>query len=484
MTLSSAIALGGLALLVLGLLAYERGDGGSREIALVATLAATAAAGRVLFAAVPSAQPVTTICIVTGIALGPRAGAAVGAVAALVSNAFLGQGPWTPWQMLTWGLAGASAGMLAPLLRRPWALVAFGAVWGFLFGAIMNLWQLAAFGPALNLPAFLATETRGLPFDLAHAVTNVALLGLAGPALIRLLDRYGRRLRVELVAAPAAVALVAVLALAVTTPPASATPVQAADYLASHLDADGCAAEPGGEPSAALSGWVALGLAAAGRDARPAARCVADRVRELRLTTDVELAVLALVAAGLDPRDVGGRNLVRDIQRAQRGGRIGPLVNSTIFGVLALRAARVPVPTAVRRGLATAQRADGSYGFGAGVPADSNVTAAAVQALLVVGYPRTGRRVQRTLTALQRFRNADGGYGLNRGNRSDAQSTAWAVQALVAAGRRPDVALAYLRRQQRADGSVAYGSGLRITPVWVTSQALAAFSRRPLPIRP
>ena len=98
------------------------------------------------------------------------------------------------------------------------------------------------------------------------------------------------------------------------------------------------------------------------------------------------------------------------------------------------------------------------------MPSDSNVTAAAVQALLAVGYPRTGRRVQRTLTALRRFRNADGGYGLNRGNRSDSQSTAWAVQALVAAGRRPDAALAYLRRQQRADGALTYSTGLAHHP--------------------
>jgi energy-coupling factor transport system substrate-specific component len=196
-----ALVLGGV-LMLGGLIAYERGGGGARELALVATLGAAAAAGRVLFAAIPSAQPVSAICACAGIALGPRAGAAVGATAALVSNGFLGQGPWTPWQMLAWGLLGASAGWLAPLLRRRAALLAFGAVWGFAVGAIMDAWQLAAFGPAFNWPAFAATETRGLPFDLAHAVTNVLLLGAAGPALCALLDRYARRLRVEIVPEP------------------------------------------------------------------------------------------------------------------------------------------------------------------------------------------------------------------------------------------------------------------------------------------
>jgi energy-coupling factor transport system substrate-specific component len=196
---ASLVLLTGLALLALGITGWERGQGSTREVALVATLGATAAAGRVLFAAIPSAQPVTTIAIAAGIALGPRAGAAVGATAALVSNAFLGQGPWTPWQMLCWGLAGATAGWLAPALRNRTALMAFGAAWGFAFGAIMDVYQLAAFGPAFNATAFVAVHARGIPFDLAHAICNAVLLGTAGPALVRLLHRYGRRLRYEIV---------------------------------------------------------------------------------------------------------------------------------------------------------------------------------------------------------------------------------------------------------------------------------------------
>jgi energy-coupling factor transport system substrate-specific component len=198
-TAAELVLLAGLVLLALGVVGWERGRGGGREIALVATLAGAAAAGRVLFVAIPSAQPLTAIAIVSGIALGPRAGAAVGATAALVSNAFLGQGPWTPWQMLCWGLAGATAGWLAPLLRNRLALMTFGAAWGMAFGAIMDVYQLAAFGPAFTLPAFVAVHARGIPFDLTHAICNVILLGTAGPALVRLLRRYALRLRYELV---------------------------------------------------------------------------------------------------------------------------------------------------------------------------------------------------------------------------------------------------------------------------------------------
>ena len=196
MSAAAIVALGGLAALIVGLVLYERTRGGARELGLVAVLVAAATAGRIAFAAIPSAQPVTAIAIVTGVALGPRAGAAVGAGAALLSNTFLGQGPWTPWQMLLWGLAGASGGWLAPLLRRSRiALMAFGGAWGLVFGAGMDVWQLAAFGPALTLPAFIAVHVRAVPFDVVHALTNVILLGIAGMPLIALLDRSARRMR-------------------------------------------------------------------------------------------------------------------------------------------------------------------------------------------------------------------------------------------------------------------------------------------------
>ncbi|MFM7693769.1 MAG: ECF transporter S component [Actinomycetota bacterium] len=203
MSAGAIVALAGVVALLAGLALYERGRTGSREIGLVAVLVAAASAGRVLFAAVPGAQPVTAIAIIAGVALGPRAGIAVGAGSALVSNAFLGQGPWTPWQMLLWGLAGLAGGLLAPALRRSrGALVALGVAVSLVFGALMDVWQLAAFGPALTVTAFAAVHARAIPFDLAHAIATAAILGLAGPSLIALVDRSAVRVRGRWVTAP------------------------------------------------------------------------------------------------------------------------------------------------------------------------------------------------------------------------------------------------------------------------------------------
>jgi energy-coupling factor transport system substrate-specific component len=193
-----ATALGAAALVVGGIAWFESGTDSTRELAVIATLAAAAAAGRVLFAAVPGVQPVTVIVIVAGAALGMRAGAATGALAAFVSNLFLGEGIWTPQQMLGWAACGVVGALLAPVLRSRWVLAAVAAVLGFAFSMSMDVWLWYGFAPH-TVASLVAVVGRGLWFDAAHAAGNVVLALAAGPELRRMLDRYGARLRTVVV---------------------------------------------------------------------------------------------------------------------------------------------------------------------------------------------------------------------------------------------------------------------------------------------
>ena len=193
-----ATALGAGALVVAGVAWFESGADSTRELAVIATLAAAAAAGRVLFAAVPGVQPVTVIAIVAGASLGLRAGVATGALAAFVSNLFLGQGIWTPQQMLGWGACGAVGALLAPALRNRWALAAVAAVLGFAFSVSMDVWLWYGFSPH-TFAALAAVVGRGLWFDVSHAAGNVMIALAAGPELRRMLDRYGGRLKTVVV---------------------------------------------------------------------------------------------------------------------------------------------------------------------------------------------------------------------------------------------------------------------------------------------
>lgn len=176
-------------------LRFEAREVKAEETMLIAVLSALAAVGRIPFAAIPSVQPTTFIVIMAGITLGAENGFIVGAVAALVSNLVLGQGPWTPWQMMAWGMVGSSAGLLEKLggFRRKGAMEVFGFLWGFLFGWIMNIWHIVGFFDRPTLALWITSALTSAPFDLMHALSNVTLLLLFGKSWKRILDRMIRK---------------------------------------------------------------------------------------------------------------------------------------------------------------------------------------------------------------------------------------------------------------------------------------------------
>lgn len=178
--------------LALFYLSFENSAVSNRELGVIAVLAATAAVVRVPFAIIPGLQPTTFIVLVSGFVFGPQAGFMVGATAALVSNFFLGQGPWTPIQMLAWGLTGAAAGLLgriAPNTGRA-GMGIFCVICGYVFGWLMNLWLWACFVQPLTWPSFLTAYAASLPFDTLHALGNAAFYLIFGPRAIKVLQRF------------------------------------------------------------------------------------------------------------------------------------------------------------------------------------------------------------------------------------------------------------------------------------------------------
>lgn len=250
-----------------------------------------------------------------------------------------------------------------------------------------------------------------------------------------------------------------------------------ASYVESHQQPDGGFAEPGSRAAPGLTSWAVLGLRAAGRPTDKAYSYLVAHESELQSATDVALAALAEASSGEVTAALRGR--LDSLSRPD--GRIGPTINSTAWGILALaqagRSAKSKVGYLLRQ-----QRPSGGWSWAAGVAADSNDTAAVVQALRSQGV--RGRPIKRGLTFLRRLHNRDGGFELTPGRGSDAQSTAWAVQAFAAAGVRPPAqAFRYLAALRRADGSYRYSRKYGATPVWVTSQVLPALARKPFPLR-
>jgi energy-coupling factor transport system substrate-specific component len=193
-----AVLLAAVAVVVAGFAWFESKAVTAHDVTLVATLGGLAAAGRILFAPVPNVQPVTVMVAAAGVALGPRRGFAVGALAALASNMVLGQGAHTPWQMLAWGGCGLAAGLARPLLRRRLSFAVFCLLLGFAFGLVMNVWNWYAFLPH-TWAALVASLGPALAFDTAHALGNFVLALAVGPELRRVLERFERRTRAVVV---------------------------------------------------------------------------------------------------------------------------------------------------------------------------------------------------------------------------------------------------------------------------------------------
>jgi energy-coupling factor transport system substrate-specific component len=184
------------AVIVVGFVWYERTHPTTRVLALVATLAAMAALGRVAFAALPNVKPTTDIVLIAGYTLGGAPGFMVGAVAALASNLFFGQGPWTPWQMAGWGAVGLFGAALARLAGRDLGrvpLAAACAVASLGFGVVMNLSMWVTYSGDHTGRQLAAYSASSLPFDLAHAGGSIVFCLAFGPALVRALRRYRTR---------------------------------------------------------------------------------------------------------------------------------------------------------------------------------------------------------------------------------------------------------------------------------------------------
>ncbi len=461
---------------------YERSQPSSRTVALVATLAALATLGRLAFAPIPDVKPTTDIVLLAGFALGAAPGFAVGATAAFASNIFFGQGPWTPWQMLAWGLCGIAGGLLALPGRRipriPMALICAAA--GFGYGFVLDLYTWIGYGGRHTLAQYLFIEGEAFPFNLAHAIGNFVFYLAFGPALVRALQRFRLRLDVRFVGLAAAALLL--------TGPGGSGAVARADtpsatiraqlrYLQRSQNRDGGFGSAPGQPSSQLyTAWATIGIAAAGGDpARPAA-WIESHIRGIHGVGDIERTILALAAARAPLRDLGV-----ELQRSgSSNGSFADQSNLTAFAILALCAAHAGGIDRPAAWLARQQNHDGGFSFAArGGQSDVDDTAAAIEALAVTG--NHGARLTSALAFLRSTRNHDGGFPSEPGGPSDAQSTAWAIQAAVAAGA-PPLGRGYLARLTTSSGAVDYAAGVSETPVWVTAQSLAALAGHALPL--
>ena len=213
----------GVAIIVLAMVpffaSFESRRPGAREIVTISVMCAVAVASRVAFIMLADFKPMVGIIMITGMALGPAAGFLTGAMSGFISNFVFGQGPWTPWQMFAFGLAGFAAGALAkkgwlrPVAKTPAWLekrveansaaarrMAYilgrlpAALFGFMFimlivGPVLDTCTLFTMASMMDNMAAAAIYAAGVPVNAVHGTATFLVMFFAGKPILEKLER-------------------------------------------------------------------------------------------------------------------------------------------------------------------------------------------------------------------------------------------------------------------------------------------------------
>ncbi len=169
---------------------FEKREKDIKRMILIAIMIALSSIGRIIFAPIPGFKPVTAMTVITAMYFGSEAGFMTGALSAVISNFFFGQGPWTPFQMFSWGILGFIAGLIADPLRRNKIILTIYAIFsGILFSLIMDVWTVLWSDGYFNFSRYLAATISAVPFTVIYAVSNVIFLLLFSKPIGKILDR-------------------------------------------------------------------------------------------------------------------------------------------------------------------------------------------------------------------------------------------------------------------------------------------------------
>ncbi|NMM63407.1 ECF transporter S component [Clostridium sp. P21] len=197
--ISLIITLGVFFILFMSYFYFEKSNSGTKEIAIIATLSAFAAVSRMAFAPIPNVKPVTFLVALSGFVFGPYEGFLIGSTTAFLSNIFFGQGPWTPWQMFSWGLVGILSGIWGKrgkgVSAVTFSIVCF--VFGFMFDWIMNVWYVSAFIKPISIKSIIGAYIAGLTFDILHGGGSFIFSIIFYDSFLPVLKRYKMKLDIS-----------------------------------------------------------------------------------------------------------------------------------------------------------------------------------------------------------------------------------------------------------------------------------------------
>ena len=169
---------------------YEHDKPKTREVIILTIMIALTVVSRIVFMITPSFKPVTVMVIICGIVFGRTSGFMCGSLSALISDFAFGIGPWTPFQMLIWGIIGYIAGVFSKqLYKDKYLLYGYSIICGIGYSLVMDLWSVLAIENSFNLTRYLAIVLTSLPVMLVYIVSNIVFMFLISKIMFQILRR-------------------------------------------------------------------------------------------------------------------------------------------------------------------------------------------------------------------------------------------------------------------------------------------------------
>lgn len=180
------------------LLRLEKNKTDVEKAVIIAVMTALSILSRVAFQFTPSFKPVTAMVIITGMYLGKEAGFMCGAFTALLSNFIFGQGPWTPFQMLSWGIIGVIASMMSDILKKNVILTSImGGFFGILYSLLMDIYSVLWIDSTFVLSRYIALVATSLPVTITYAVSTIIFLLVLSKPVGKQLDRVMKKYNIK-----------------------------------------------------------------------------------------------------------------------------------------------------------------------------------------------------------------------------------------------------------------------------------------------
>ena len=173
------------------ILSYENRKPKAEELVLIAVIIAVNVVSRIIFASVPHFKPVTAIIIIAALAFGKESGFMIGMLSAVLSNFYFGQGPWTPFQMFSWGMIGYIAGIFKDkqISKNIAFILLLGVLGAVLFTSVVEVWTVLQIDQGFNLSRYLAILITSMPILIIYIVSNCVFIVIFAKPLLEIFNR-------------------------------------------------------------------------------------------------------------------------------------------------------------------------------------------------------------------------------------------------------------------------------------------------------